>query len=152
MDAPPPIYVGGRGDPALNRAARFGDFWLPMWMSPEKVAERSGRLVELAAHHDRPTPATAFLVLIRIDDDHTAARAQAGAHIGGQYRMGLDAVERWTVLDSIDGAVERLEAYRAVGVQELVLLPLGDDPLYQYERLAEVRARLGESQTATSAR
>ena len=47
MAAPPPIYVGGRGEPALKRAARFGDVWLPMWLTPERVAERSRALAEL---------------------------------------------------------------------------------------------------------
>ncbi len=56
--------------------------------------------------------------------------------------MGLEAVERWTLLDTIDGAVQRLAEYVDVGVEEFVLLPLGDDPLTQYERMAEVRSRL----------
>jgi alkanesulfonate monooxygenase SsuD/methylene tetrahydromethanopterin reductase-like flavin-dependent oxidoreductase (luciferase family) len=117
MAAPPPVYVGGRGEPALLRAARFGDVWLPMWLSPEQVAERSGRLAELAALQGRPCPTTALLILTRIDDDAAHARAQAEAHIAGQYRMALEAVERWTLLDSIDGAVERLARYAVVGVQ-----------------------------------
>jgi alkanesulfonate monooxygenase SsuD/methylene tetrahydromethanopterin reductase-like flavin-dependent oxidoreductase (luciferase family) len=142
MAAPPPVYVGGRGEPALTRAARFGDVWLPMWMSPAKVAERSERLAELAALEDRPCPSKALLILTRIDDDAGHARAQAEAHIAGQYRMALDLVERWTLLDSIDGAVQRLAEYAEVGVQEFLLLTLGDDPLTQYERLADVSTRL----------
>jgi alkanesulfonate monooxygenase SsuD/methylene tetrahydromethanopterin reductase-like flavin-dependent oxidoreductase (luciferase family) len=142
MASPPPVYVGGRGDPALQRAARFGDVWLPMWLSPEKVAERSERLAELAALHGRPCPAIALLILTRIDDDAAHGRAQAEAHIAGQYGMALDVVERWTLLDSIDGAVERLAQYAEVGVREFLLLTLGDDTLTQYEHLAEVGTRL----------
>jgi hypothetical protein len=73
-------------------------------------------------------------------------------HIRGQDRMSLDAVERWTLLDSIDGAVDRLNAYIAVGVSEILLLPLGDDTLTQYERLAEVRARLAHAAATETAR
>jgi len=138
----PPVYIGGRGEPALRRAARVGDVWLPMWLSPAKVAERSAQLAEIALEHDRPVPRTALLVLIRIDEDRAAARAVADAHLRGQYRMGLDAVEHWTVLDSIDGAVETLSEYRGVGVSEILMLPLGPDALHQYESLAEVNARL----------
>jgi alkanesulfonate monooxygenase SsuD/methylene tetrahydromethanopterin reductase-like flavin-dependent oxidoreductase (luciferase family) len=151
MAAPPPVYVGGRGDPALRRAARFGDVWLPMWLSPQKVAERSERLAELAALEGRPCPTTALLILTRIDDDAAHARAQAEAHIAGQYRMTLNAVERWTLLDSIDGAVERLARYAEVGVQEFLLLTLGDDPLTQYERLAAVGTRLAAPDPSPSA-
>jgi alkanesulfonate monooxygenase SsuD/methylene tetrahydromethanopterin reductase-like flavin-dependent oxidoreductase (luciferase family) len=141
----PPVYVGGRGEPAVRRAARVGDVWLPMWLSPAKVAERSAQLAEIALEHDRPAPRTALLVLIRIDDDRPAAREVADAHLRGQYRMGLDKVERWTVLDSIDGAVETLSEYRAVGVTEILMLSLGPDALNQYESLAEVNARLSAS-------
>lgn len=138
----PPVYVGGRGEPAVRRAARVGDVWLPMWLSPAKLAERSAQLAEIALEHERAAPRTALLVLIRIDDRRAAARRVADAHLRGQYRMGLDTVEHWTVLDSIDGAVETLSEYRAVGVSEILMLPLGPDALDQYEPLAEVSARL----------
>jgi alkanesulfonate monooxygenase SsuD/methylene tetrahydromethanopterin reductase-like flavin-dependent oxidoreductase (luciferase family) len=138
----PPVYIGGRGEPALHRAARVGDVWLPMWLSPAKVAERSAQLAEIALEYDRPAPRTALLALIRIDEDRDRAREIADAHLRGQYRMGLDKVEHWTVLDSIDGAVERLSEYRAIGVSEILMLTLGPDALDQYESLAEVNARL----------
>jgi alkanesulfonate monooxygenase SsuD/methylene tetrahydromethanopterin reductase-like flavin-dependent oxidoreductase (luciferase family) len=144
--------VGGRGEPALKRAARFGDAWLPMWLSPERLAERAGRLAELAAEQGRPCPSTALLMLTRIDDDAAHARAVAEAHIAGQYRMSLETVERWTLLDSIDGAVDRLAQYVEVGVQEFLLLALGDDTLAQYERMAEVRAQLRALTPAPAAR
>jgi probable F420-dependent oxidoreductase len=142
MAGPPPIYVGGRGEPALRRAARHADIWLPMWLTPQRLAERSRTLAEFAEAAGRPTPGTALLIGVNVDDDRDRARAQAEAHIRGQYRMELEKVERWTLLDSIDGAVEQLDAYRQAGVQEFVLMPLGSQPLVQYERLAEVRARL----------
>lgn len=142
MAAPPPIYVGGRGAPALRRAVRYGDWWLPMWLTPEKMAARSAELAELAEEARRPCPATALLIGVHIDDDRGRARSEAAAHIRGQYGMDLETVERWTLLDSIDGAVEQLDAYRQAGVREIALMPLGSQPLVQYERLAEVRSRL----------
>jgi hypothetical protein len=79
---------------------------------------------------------------VRIDDDRVRARAQAERHIAVQYAMPFENVERWTLLDSIDGAVEQLDAYRQAGVGEFVLMALGTEPLTQYERLAEVREQL----------
>jgi alkanesulfonate monooxygenase SsuD/methylene tetrahydromethanopterin reductase-like flavin-dependent oxidoreductase (luciferase family) len=149
LPATPPIYVGGRGEPALRRAARFGDAWLPMWLTPSRIAERSQLLGEMALEQGRPMPRLAALILVRIDDDRRDAEAQARAHIAGQYRMELEAIERWTLLDSIDGAVEHLHRFVEVGVSELLLLTLGRDPLRQYERLAEVRARLRSAAAAS---
>ncbi len=151
MAAPPPIYVGGRGEPALRRAARHADVWLPMWLTPDRLAERSRMLAELAEEAGRPVPGTALLIGVHIDDDRDRARAQAEAHIRGQYRMDLDKVEHWTLLESVDGAVEQLDAYRQAGVQEFLLMPLGSEPLVQYDRLAEVRARLLAGQTPSPA-
>lgn len=144
MAVPPPLYVGGRGEPALRRAAHFGDRWLPMWLTPERIAERRERLAELAEAERRPVPGTALLIGVRIDDDRGRAEREAEAHIRGQYGMELEAIERWTLLGSVDGAVEELHAYRQAGVQEFLLMVLGSEPLRQYERLAEVRSRLIE--------
>ena len=73
----PPIYVGGRGEAALRRAARHGDMWLPMWLTPDRMAERSQQLAELAELEGRPAPGTALLIGVHIDDDRARARAEA---------------------------------------------------------------------------
>src|SRR6201996_4686151 len=54
--AMPPLLIGGRSDKAVERAARFGAGWLPLWISPETLAQRGERLAELAAQHGRPAP------------------------------------------------------------------------------------------------
>ncbi len=141
---PPPILIGGRGEPALRRAARFGDAWLPMWLTPEKLAQRALRLAELADEHDRACPKLALLVGVHVDDDLERARREADGHLRGQYRMGLEDVERWTALGSIERVLAFLQAHLEAGVQELVLMPLGREPVGQYERLAEVSSRLRE--------
>jgi probable F420-dependent oxidoreductase len=52
----PPIYVGGSGEHALRRAARFGEGWFPMGGDPKQLAAGGRRLAELAAEAGRPTP------------------------------------------------------------------------------------------------
>jgi alkanesulfonate monooxygenase SsuD/methylene tetrahydromethanopterin reductase-like flavin-dependent oxidoreductase (luciferase family) len=134
--APPPILVGGRSDAALRRAARFGDAWLPMWISPATLARRAERLAELAAGLGRPRPALALLIGVHVGED---AASQADAHLRGLYGMGVERVERWTALGDTDAVAEHLDAHIGVGVSEIVLMPLGGDPLVQFERLAAVR-------------
>lgn len=139
---PPPIYVGGRGDAALRRAARFGDAWLPMWLTPAKLAQRAELLGELATEQGRPRPTLALLVGVHVDDDLETARREAAGHLHGQYGMPLETVERWSALGSIERVLAYLEEHAAAGVQEFVLMPLASEPLRQYERLAEVSSRL----------
>lgn len=142
MAAPPPIFIGGRGDAAIARAARFGDAWMPMWLTPEALAERAERLVELAAEHGRPRPGLALLIGVHVDDDLQLARSEAAAHVDGHYRLPLEVVERWSALGSAERVLAQLEAHLAAGVQEFVLMPLARDPLRQYERLAEITSGL----------
>lgn len=113
-----------------------------MWLEPGLLAERSERLSELAAAHSRPRPGLALLVGVHVDDNLERARREAEAHLAGQYRLPLKVVERWTPVGSVESVTEQLEAYLTAGVDELLLMPLGSDPLGQYERLAEVRAQL----------
>lgn len=142
MAAPPRILVGGRGEPALRRAARFGDGWLPMWLTPEAIAARALRLQELSAERGRPTPTLALLIGVHVDDDLERARREAAAHLQGQYGLPLEVVERWSALGDTERVTAHLHEHVEAGVRELVLMPLARDPLRQYERLAEVSDRL----------
>ena len=138
----PPVYVGGRGEPAMRRAARFGDAWMPMWLSPDKLHQRTGRLAELAAEHGRPSPTLKLLLGVHVDSDEARAREQARAYIQGQYRMELDRVQRWTPCGSVQRVAEYLAGHVEAGVGEFVLMPLSGDSLTQYERCAEIRELL----------
>jgi len=135
----PPIYVGGRSEPAMRRAARFGEAWMPMWMSPDKLRQHRDRLSELAGEYGRPAPGVKLLLGVNVDPDEARAREHAAAYIRGQYRMDLDRVERWTPYGSAQRVAEHLAGHVEAGVDEFVLMPLSGDSLQQYEHCAEMR-------------
>jgi probable F420-dependent oxidoreductase len=149
MAKPPPILIGGRSHRAMQRAVRFGDAWLPMWLEPDVVAQRASELAELAAQHGRRAPSIALLFGVRVDDDLERARSEAAAHLEGLYRLPLHVVQRWTALGGVERIAEHVEAYRAAGVSEFMFMPLGSDPIGQYERLAEVRALVSSERSPT---
>jgi probable F420-dependent oxidoreductase len=52
----PPIWIGGRGEAAVARAARYGDAYHPIAIRDEDLRERAERLREAAAALGRPVP------------------------------------------------------------------------------------------------
>ena len=61
----PRMVVGGNRPPALRRAARFGDGWHPMNVSPEGVARRLETIREVAGPLGRD--GVANTVQVRLD-------------------------------------------------------------------------------------
>jgi probable F420-dependent oxidoreductase len=57
----PPIYVGGSGEHALRRTVAYGDGWMPMAGSPEKLVAPIARLRELAEEAGREMPGVVAL-------------------------------------------------------------------------------------------
>lgn len=56
-EQPVPIYVGGHSEPALKRAARLGDGWIAVQVTPEEIAETVPKLTafrEECGTADRP--------------------------------------------------------------------------------------------------
>ena len=42
----PPLWVGGRSEAAIARAATLGDGWIPQWVSPERFTAGCAQLPE----------------------------------------------------------------------------------------------------------
>jgi len=139
ITALPPIYVGGRGDAALERAARFGDAWMPIWVSPDRMQRSDEQLAELAAEHGRPKPKLALMLGVHVDEDESRAQRKATEYIHGQYGMPFEKVERWTAYGSIERVAEYIRSHMDVGVEHFTFMTLTDEPLTQIERLAKVR-------------
>ena len=58
----PPIWFGGRSEPALKRTAKLGDGWLVSQAPPEEVATSIPKIKEMASDFNNP-----------IEDDHYGA-------------------------------------------------------------------------------
>lgn len=139
MATPPPIVIGGRSDAALRRAVRFGDGWLGVWVSPEGFARSVGRLEEVAEEAGRPVPEPMLLVFAAIGDEESACRRDAARLFRGQYALGFEQVERWTLTGSVRRVADRLADYRSAGAQSIAVIPARPDLCGQVEQIAAVR-------------
>lgn len=74
----PPVWVGGKADPALKRAAYLGSAWIPVWMpSMSELRERYRKYHEYVreAGEDPDQRERPLLRLAYIDEDIDAARS-----------------------------------------------------------------------------
>jgi probable F420-dependent oxidoreductase len=122
----PPIVVAGRRAPAMRRAATLGDGWMPYLYSPERY-ERSA--AEIRAQADRAERDLAgfrwmAFVFVNVQDSATAARDDAGAFLGGNFRRDLGSLlDRVAAVGTADDVAGKLDAFVAAGAGHLILAP-----------------------------
>lgn len=111
--ARPPIYVGGAAPHALRRAARFGDGWLPMGMTPSRLPAARAEYAEHCAAAGHDVGDVVVMGGLPLDDTGAAAArmaafGEAGASrfvFGGRY---ADADEYQRRVASLVAATEQL--------------------------------------------
>jgi probable F420-dependent oxidoreductase len=115
----PPIWVAGRKEVAMRRAARHGDGWMPYMYSPEMLADS---LAKVAAFRERPEPVEggAYLWSCVHEDTATAVR-YAEESLGKTYRQDFSSmVDRYLVVGDPDHAVRRTLDYIDAGATTVV--------------------------------
>jgi probable F420-dependent oxidoreductase len=122
----PPIWIGGRSEAALRRAARYGDGYVGYLLSPDGFRERFARIRALADERGRREPITpALMTFAVVDSDRDAAVQRAGAMLGAMYGRNMDsAAARYCVAGTPADCRAVVARYAEAGVQHLILTPL----------------------------
>jgi probable F420-dependent oxidoreductase len=126
----PPLWVGGKGGPRLARlVARRADGWNTVWAwTPQDYADRVRVLEEACERHDRD-PATVrrsvgLYALVGEDDRDLDARWRALRRWTPGGALDGSALGSWgrdKLVGTPDRVVERLAAFAALGVEEMIV-------------------------------
>ena len=144
----PPIWCGGRSEPALRRAGRLADGWISYVVTPEAYARGLETIAAGAEAVDRDLGSfgTGHLLFTRIDNDHERALDIASDHLSRRYAMDFRrAAKRYAALGRPEDVAERIAEFWSAGLRHVVLDLVGplDERNEQLERFsAEVKPLL----------
>jgi len=122
----PPIWVGGRTEAAMQRAARSGDGWLPYLYRPSHYARSVDAIKGLLEKRGRSLDNFGFglhlmtaIGATKEDSIRLAAPAlQAGYKYDGNY---AELAERYVLLGPPDAAVSALQQFHEAGARDILL-------------------------------
>jgi alkanesulfonate monooxygenase SsuD/methylene tetrahydromethanopterin reductase-like flavin-dependent oxidoreductase (luciferase family) len=137
----PRIWVGGRTDAALRRAAEFGDIWLPYLSTPDAIRHGTQQLDTLCRTYGRGSVGTAAFLFVSLRSNKAKALACAASTLSRMYNTDMTRVaERYVVAGTADDCIQGLAAYHHVGAETLLLSVLADDGVAiarSWQQLAE---------------
>lgn len=139
---PPRLWMGGRSEGALRRAATLCDGWLGLWVDEARMRSSVGQLAEMAAAAGRPAPSAALVAPVLVEADPEAAQAGFSRFLDLQYGLPYERIGRWCLGGEAAAVAARLRGLVEAGCGGFVLMPAAADPLASLEGLAEVRALL----------
>lgn len=134
VQQPVPMWLGGRAQAVVDRAARTAEGWFPVWVSASRVAAARSSITDTRGSADGF--AIALNVFTTIAGSRDDAAAQQQAHLRNAYGLPFETFERYGAYGSADDIVERLRPYLDAGVTDVVFNIAGPAPREQLARLA----------------
>ena len=137
----PPIWVSGRQEAPMRRAALLGDGWHPYMYTPEQCTESFAKVVDFAREGGRALPddyVFAVFIYVCVDDDAAKAREFTVSELKYRYDQEFDhLVDKYAAYGPPDRIIETLSRYVDVGVNYFILAPImpPDDRRAHLERI-----------------
>lgn len=140
LQARVPIWIGGRAAAVVDRAARSGDGWFPVWVSQNRYREAVDRIAEVRGGAEGFS--FALNIFSTVAKSKEAATAILETHMGNAYALPFEKFARYSAYGDRDQVAETLKSFMDAGAEEFALNLAGPDPLGQLEELAAVTAML----------
>ena len=137
----PPIWIGGRSEAALTRAARQGDGWISYVIHAERYALGVARIREEAARNHRAldTFVNAHLAFVTIGSDYEKARDTWVRHLSTRYAQDFGPLAgKYGIIGTAAQCAEQLQRFIEAGCTYFVMSPICDteDTERQFEQMA----------------
>jgi probable F420-dependent oxidoreductase len=148
----PPIVVSGRKAPAMRRAARVGDGWMPYLFSPDAYARSVRTITDEAATAGRDLSGFewALYLYCSIRHDGDRAREEVAGFLGGAYGDKSSAMlDRVAPAGTPKEVAARIQEYVDAGARHIIISPavpedsLGVVQLAAEEVLPQLELRSG---------
>ncbi len=122
----PPIWVGGRTEPAMKRAVDKGSGWIPYLYRPSTYARSVETINNMMADAGRTTEGFGWSLHLMTAIGETREEAlelatdglRAGYNYDGDYR---ELAERYCLIGTPDECVEQLKAFGEAGAEDILL-------------------------------
>lgn len=120
----PPIWVAGRKEPAMRRAAIYGDGWLPYMYTPEMLRESLEKIRQFGkeAGRDLSNFRPGLFIFASVYKDRDFAIQQAAKALGGTYAQDFSQIAaRYTLSGGVEDCRKRLQEYVDAGARSVML-------------------------------
>ena len=118
----PPIWIGGRAEAALKRAAHHGDGWMPYVLTPRRIADGLEFIAREATKAGRKIESfgTSFHAFVTLGKSYEAALEVAGEQLSKRYAMDFrEPARRYGVLGTPVDAAEKIAELIGAGVRDI---------------------------------
>jgi probable F420-dependent oxidoreductase len=120
----PPIWVAGRKQPAMRRAAKYADGWLPYMYTPEMVHDSAEEIRRLRRDLGREADGftTGLFIFGSISANREEALSQAAQSLGRNYAQDFSSIAaKYTLCGTPDDCRRRIRQYVDAGVRTVLV-------------------------------
>jgi len=138
-----PLIVGGAGQPAIDRTAKYGDGWLGIFCSAGRFGETVRKIREATHDLGRAEPTWFGMSMwVGLGEDGDRARSMLGRRMESLYRLPPEKFRNVTSAGTPEQVAESLAQYVSAGARHLTLVPVADSVDAGIEMAGEVRRML----------
>jgi len=120
----PPIWVAGRKEPAMKRAALYADGWIPYMYTPEMLHESLEKINQFGkeANRDMSNFRPGLFIFASVYPDRDEAREQAAKALGKNYAQDFSKIAgRYALYGNPEDCRKRLKEYVDAGARTVLI-------------------------------